>query len=539
MKTITFYSYKGGVGRSLALANMAMRLSELGQTVCILDFDLDAPGLQFKFKNYSIGNIDKGLVDYIYHFTNSNILQTTIVDYVTQLKPSNNYFAPISFISAGNIDSPDYWRKLAMIPWSKLFYSQEGEGVRFFLDLKAKIEKEINPQFLLIDSRTGITDIAGITLRLLADQVVILAINNEENLFGSKKIIKSLLAQGNELLDRSPKLNFVLTRVPFGPNEKEKEYLTIERLKQDFMTSLNVESFDLSVIHSDQQIEKEEAYLYSSNYELEPGSVSNDYLKLFELIIDDQLHLDQRFIESRKAEIEYHKSRETKDLAQKLLHINKAIELVPNKHFYYIQRGIVYAIMTNYSQAIEDHLKARELNNVDAAVPFNLGLIYYELREFEKSLYWFDLADNFGAQTFSSKGNIYRYLKRYQDAVDAYSRAISINPYFHQAYNGRADALRMLKHYPEAIADIMKAIQITSDQPTYFGTLAEINADLNKIEEFYLNLTVALSKGLKATEMQFAHDVYLRFAEEPRFKELLAKYDIPISEVLIDGYLLN
>ena len=124
-----------------------------------------------------------------------------------------------------------------MIPWSKLFYSQEGEGVRFFLDLKAKIEKEINPQFLLIDSRTGITDIAGITLRLLADQVVILAINNEENLFGSKKIIKSLLAQGNELLDRSPKLNFVLTRVPFGPNEKEKEYLTIERLKQDFMTS--------------------------------------------------------------------------------------------------------------------------------------------------------------------------------------------------------------------------------------------------------------------------------------------------------------
>ncbi|MBK7057003.1 MAG: AAA family ATPase [Leptospiraceae bacterium] len=43
MKTVTFYSYKGGVGRTLALANIAMRLSEFGKKVCILDFDLEAP----------------------------------------------------------------------------------------------------------------------------------------------------------------------------------------------------------------------------------------------------------------------------------------------------------------------------------------------------------------------------------------------------------------------------------------------------------------------------------------------------------------
>ena len=30
MKTITFYSYKGGVGRSLALVNIATRLAEFG-----------------------------------------------------------------------------------------------------------------------------------------------------------------------------------------------------------------------------------------------------------------------------------------------------------------------------------------------------------------------------------------------------------------------------------------------------------------------------------------------------------------------------
>ncbi|MBU0764165.1 MAG: AAA family ATPase, partial [Bacteroidetes bacterium] len=38
MKTITFYSYKGGVGRTLALANIAKRLAEFGKKVCLIDF---------------------------------------------------------------------------------------------------------------------------------------------------------------------------------------------------------------------------------------------------------------------------------------------------------------------------------------------------------------------------------------------------------------------------------------------------------------------------------------------------------------------
>jgi MinD-like ATPase involved in chromosome partitioning or flagellar assembly len=36
MKTITFYSYKGGVGRSLTLSNIAMRLADLGKKVVLL-----------------------------------------------------------------------------------------------------------------------------------------------------------------------------------------------------------------------------------------------------------------------------------------------------------------------------------------------------------------------------------------------------------------------------------------------------------------------------------------------------------------------
>ena len=45
---ITFYSYKGGTGRSMALANVACLLAEQqsqGKGVLMIDWDLDAPGL--------------------------------------------------------------------------------------------------------------------------------------------------------------------------------------------------------------------------------------------------------------------------------------------------------------------------------------------------------------------------------------------------------------------------------------------------------------------------------------------------------------
>jgi len=45
MYTVTFYSYTGGVGRTLALMNTAFRLSKKGKTVFVLDFDLEAPGV--------------------------------------------------------------------------------------------------------------------------------------------------------------------------------------------------------------------------------------------------------------------------------------------------------------------------------------------------------------------------------------------------------------------------------------------------------------------------------------------------------------
>ena len=42
--TTTFYSYKGGVGRTLLAANVAVELSRRGKTL-LWDLDIEAPGL--------------------------------------------------------------------------------------------------------------------------------------------------------------------------------------------------------------------------------------------------------------------------------------------------------------------------------------------------------------------------------------------------------------------------------------------------------------------------------------------------------------
>jgi MinD-like ATPase involved in chromosome partitioning or flagellar assembly len=48
----TFYSYKGGVGRSMALVNIAELFYQNGLNVLMVDFDLEAPGLERYFKEF-------------------------------------------------------------------------------------------------------------------------------------------------------------------------------------------------------------------------------------------------------------------------------------------------------------------------------------------------------------------------------------------------------------------------------------------------------------------------------------------------------
>src|SRR5690242_17836291 len=60
---VTFYSYKGGVGRSMAVANVAWVLANnFHKRVLVVDWDLEAPGLHHFF-DLQDSDISKGLIE--------------------------------------------------------------------------------------------------------------------------------------------------------------------------------------------------------------------------------------------------------------------------------------------------------------------------------------------------------------------------------------------------------------------------------------------------------------------------------------------
>jgi len=48
-QVVTFYSYKGGTGRTMSLANVAWILAANGKRVLVVDWDLESPGLDRYF----------------------------------------------------------------------------------------------------------------------------------------------------------------------------------------------------------------------------------------------------------------------------------------------------------------------------------------------------------------------------------------------------------------------------------------------------------------------------------------------------------
>jgi hypothetical protein len=73
-KIVTFYSYKGGTGRSMALANVAWILASHGRRVLTVDWDLEAPGLHRYFWPFLTdkeltGHESQGLIDLMVDFS--------------------------------------------------------------------------------------------------------------------------------------------------------------------------------------------------------------------------------------------------------------------------------------------------------------------------------------------------------------------------------------------------------------------------------------------------------------------------------------
>jgi MinD-like ATPase involved in chromosome partitioning or flagellar assembly len=215
MRTITFYSYKGGVGRTLAAANFAVYLAKLGLKTVVIDFDLEAPGIDAKFPLLKVPADQRGILDYILDYQLNNEDPGSVEPICLQVPiESSESNLPLWLIPAGQYLSEKYYRKLSQLDWSFIF-SEERDGVAFFQQFLAHIRQELQADFVIIDSRTGITEIAGLCTQQLADEVVMLSSLSSESIRVTKHI-KQLIEQSKiaEALGKSIYVKVVVSRVP-------------------------------------------------------------------------------------------------------------------------------------------------------------------------------------------------------------------------------------------------------------------------------------------------------------------------------------
>lgn len=164
---ITFYSYKGGVGRTFTLANVAVLLARWGFRVLTVDWDLEAPGLHHYFAKVLPREPAGGVIDLAYDFLNgadqpsAHTVRLDIDDGV------------VALLAAGRQDEK-YTGRVQGIDWEDLYR----RGFATFLEA-CREAWTADYDFVLIDSRTGISDIGGICTAQLPDRLVVLFTANE------------------------------------------------------------------------------------------------------------------------------------------------------------------------------------------------------------------------------------------------------------------------------------------------------------------------------------------------------------------------
>ncbi len=173
---VTFYSYKGGVGRTLALANIAALLCQWGYRVLCVDWDLEAPGLHLYLRPWCKKWNHRGLTELIQAHADGK--KTRWQTYTTQVQLPDAP-KPLSLMTAGLQDST-YVQRMQKLNWGELYESHDLGA--FLEELRESWKKSFD--FILIDSRTGITDIGGICTVQLPDLLVLLFTANEQSLNG-------------------------------------------------------------------------------------------------------------------------------------------------------------------------------------------------------------------------------------------------------------------------------------------------------------------------------------------------------------------
>lgn len=217
-RVITFYSFKGGSGRSMAVANVAWILATNGKRVLVIDWDLEAPGLHRYFlpllrDDPELRKTD-GLIDRLWSYVDlllkpkeqwGNVADPLdLADLSKIALPLNlppGAGGALHFVPAGR-QSGEYAARTQGFDWTA-FYERFG-GARFIERMRETLLGPDAYDYVLIDSRTGLSDTSGVCTVDLPDVVVHCLVHNRQSVLGIVAAAASITQQQKRLIRQYP-----------------------------------------------------------------------------------------------------------------------------------------------------------------------------------------------------------------------------------------------------------------------------------------------------------------------------------------------
>jgi cellulose biosynthesis protein BcsQ len=269
-EVITFYSYKGGTGRSMALANVSSLLARGGKRVLAVDWDLESPGLHRFFEPYA-GAVMKSdgwaastpglieLVEEVFEIARSRYGEEGFlgeVDLARYCFPTG--IERLWLLKAGRLDS-DYPQRVAKIDWEERYKQYPDLFQAFSERLAADFD------YVLIDSRTGVTDISGICTALMPEKVVLVFTPTAQSIDGGIEVMYRSASFRRQSNDLRPMVIYPLpSRIEWSERELRSawSFRYQERFESLFRRIYDLPDLDLTQYFSEVQIQQVPRYAY-------------------------------------------------------------------------------------------------------------------------------------------------------------------------------------------------------------------------------------------------------------------------------------
>lgn len=192
-KLISFYSFKGGVGRTTTMVLSAIELAKRGKKVVLIDFDLEAPGVASLFPVDAVSKY--GVLDFLLESPiygdeiNIDEYLYTVSEYCRVSQSGGEiYIVPaLGQVCQNNADL--YKKNLMRFDMNIPAYK---ENVTPIDHLLMKIDAFLNPDYILIDTRSGLHQIGGMTLARYSDMAMLFFYGSQQNVEGMKMVLPVL-----------------------------------------------------------------------------------------------------------------------------------------------------------------------------------------------------------------------------------------------------------------------------------------------------------------------------------------------------------